>query len=106
MSKKLLGYFSIALSVVFIAFFPIKKLMNRRVSYKKNWNVLKEEMLESYVNYENQKFINKEMDIFKLLEGAQISLGSALDTMDDLDGKKKLKNLLIELHGTDFEFED
>lgn len=65
--------------------------------YKDAWQELKEQMLESYANYEGQKRINKNMGFHKILEGAQISLAPVLEHMDKLDGTKEFSNLLTDL---------
>ena len=66
--------------------------------YKDAWKTLKEEMLESYVNYERQKRINKNVGFHKILEGAQISLAPVLEEMDELDGTHEFSNLLHDLN--------
>ncbi|MDN0189130.1 hypothetical protein FOC52_14045 (plasmid) [Staphylococcus cohnii] len=103
MIMKFIGYCSIVISFVFLALSIIKKAKCRRIPYKKNWSLLKGEMLESYANYEKQKRNDKGIGFFKILEGAQISLGSALDSMDKLDKSNEFSNLLIDLYGYDFE---
>ena len=69
-----------------------------KVNYEKAWQKLKEGMLESYANYEGQKRINKNMGFHKILEGAQISLASVLEDMEELDGTKEFSNLLDDMN--------
>lgn len=65
--------------------------------YEQSWKKLKGEMLNSYANYEKQKKINKDLGFHKILEGAQVSLGAALDRMDELEDKKEFSNLLSDI---------
>lgn len=72
-----------------------------KVNYEKAWQKLKEGMLESYANYEGQKRINKNMGFHKILEGAQISLASVLEDMEELDGTHEFSNLLDDMNRED-----